>query len=118
MKQRVGKPCGTATSKVITRSGLRSSWRGKLRRSPSPAFATGVEGPDELDRSRPELEKQSKRVRDWLHEGGGFAIAAAAAESESTETASPVTGEGTPQSSSTPPPTFFGLLKQVSDATD
>src|SRR5690348_14999990 len=49
-------------------------------------FATVVDAPDELDRSRPELEKQSKRVRDWLHEGGGFAIAAAAAESESTET--------------------------------
>jgi hypothetical protein len=82
-------------------------------------FATVVDAPDELDRLRPELAEQSRRIRDWLHEDGGFAIAAAAAatETESTETA-PVTGEGTPESPSTPPPTFFGLLKQVSDTTD
>lgn len=83
-------------------------------------FATVVDAPDALDQSRPELAELSRRIRDWLHEGGGFAIAAAAAagETESTGTASPVTGEGTPQSSSTPPPTFFGLLRQASGAAD
>jgi hypothetical protein len=82
-------------------------------------FATVVDAPDELDRSRPELAEQSKRISDWLHEGGGFAAAATAAgESDNSEATSPVTGEGTALSSSTPSPTFFGLLKHASDSTD
>jgi hypothetical protein len=81
-------------------------------------FATVVDAPDELDRSRPELAEQSKRISDWLHEGGGFAAATAAGESDNSETASAFTGERTPLSSSMPPPTFFGLLKRASDSPD
>ena len=81
-------------------------------------FATMVGAPDELDRSRPELGHQSKRIRDWLHEGGGFAAAAAAAgQSVVTGTPSTVTGEGmTPAAS--PLPTFFGILKDALGAPD
>jgi len=81
-------------------------------------FATVVDAPDELDRSRPELAEQSKRISDWLREGGGFAAATAAGETDNSQTASPFTGGRTPLSSSPPPPTFFGLLKHVSDSHD
>jgi len=83
-------------------------------------FATVVNAPDELDQPRPELMEQSKRVRDWLHKGGGFALAAAAEEAESTEPVSrpAVAGEATRPPSLPPPTTFFGLLKQASDSTD
>lgn len=84
-------------------------------------FATMVDASDQLDRERPELAEQVKRIRQWLQDGGGFALAAASApDPHGAETASSPTGivERTPTASSQHRITFFGFLKKASHSID